>query len=512
MRYRISFFVIFMSLVVLVPHLFAEEQGDESKIEELGFYYKEMESTFKDYKAEAERLTKAGRGDIAFNVEFKALANKISFLKDELEELERELMQLSEAGLPKLPPSEIARTANKKGASPKGGLVNSGDRLEFGAKGKRPIPGVKIKKIVLTADPKDQNGRKFLYHDEQPFIFIYYDLAEGVGKVHVIITVKDLKSGKMIITKNTERKRKEGASLQRVGFGLKKGRIKPDSGAIFDVFIATTPGGQAESSSVSFKVQYYDITLALPDSLKSEEEVMYRILVPPSFKAPFDVDMAISGEISLSGADDSLSGSIYGLKTEKPELAQIWAKVTDIDGRIGKAAVAVTVTPEAKLRPAGEGSTHSAEVEPGTLDTPPPNPQPESEVTITSPPQSIEDYIVLGKKKYREWAIDWIKHVYPSCMQNVVDKLVNAVGKLSLPDKEAKSYAMGAKFFIEEKFKGDFLRPVIGSLRNLPYNDCTVSFVEKISIEAATSMLTSEHSSSFSQKVIAEMKQNSEKE
>ena len=203
---------------------------------------------------------------------------------------------------------------------------------------------VKITRLVVTANPKDQSGRDSLYADEKPHFYAHYELAKAIPGVDVEMEITDKRTGKNITRQSLYRERKEG-KIQRVGFALKKGTIKTGTTAVFKIKL-TPPGGDARSDSQPFTVTDYSLTLNIPNPLYSGKTKRFSIGVPSAFEKPYTVDIPSVRHLSIGYRKSKLTGTITGIATQGEESAKVFVTVSDINGRVASASKRVTILPK----------------------------------------------------------------------------------------------------------------------------------------------------------------------
>jgi hypothetical protein len=201
---------------------------------------------------------------------------------------------------------------------------------------------VSITRIVVTADPKDQSGRRTLHGDERPYFYAYYELVDKVASVEVQMEIRNRQTGRVITTKSAQRDRKQG-KLQRVGFALKKDSIKVGTSAEIIVTV-TPPSGQATSATQAFSVANYSLAFRLPSTLNSGKSQTFSIKPPKSFTPPYKVDIPPVRGLSFGHRPGQLKGTVTGIGTRDERSVRFYAVVTDAKGRVASGSKVVSIT------------------------------------------------------------------------------------------------------------------------------------------------------------------------
>lgn len=287
---------------------------------------------------------------------------------------------------------------------------------------------VRIDRLVVTTDSKDQTHKNVLNHNQAAYLYGHYILGKGIDEVEVTLTAREKKSGMVIGTATEEKRPRKGKTAkQRAGLGLKKGTFPPDTEAIFE-FSVKPPGGKAQTASIPFMMAAYEITLIMPDELESGESADFAIKVPEMFKKPYTVTVDQSGSVSVGHTPGRLSGTISGIAEDYAESGWIYATVTDAEGRVGKTSERVTIQPEEKEvvvakvetpstpRPSYIPSTPSysgiEKTEPPSTTTPPVS-KPEKKPQ----PKPAVDYVAKGRERYLG-LISRFFNAVPSCIDS----------------------------------------------------------------------------------------------
>ncbi len=205
---------------------------------------------------------------------------------------------------------------------------------------------IKINKLVVTANPENQEKRKILYGDEKPYFYVYYELGKDVAGVNVRMEIKNRKTGAVLVSQNIYRERKEG-KIQRVGFTLEKDAIKTGVSADFAATL-TRDDGKNTTASTSFTVSDYALILAIPKTLVSGKPRDFKIKVPKVFEPPYKIDINSASGLSIGHNKGKLSGTVTGIATKDAIDAKVSVSVNDAKGRKGTSFASVRVAAKPK--------------------------------------------------------------------------------------------------------------------------------------------------------------------
>lgn len=366
---------------------------------------------------------------------------------------------------------------------------------------------LKITSMAITSGRDDKTEKSVFYNDERPYVTVDYEMGEGVESVDVMFVLKDGSTGAEISSKGGTQKRKEGTNIRTAGIWLKQGRVKPGGSGLVEITI-TSPAGDSQTASKSFSVKYYDISLDVPGRLKYEESGSYRITVPPSFSEPYTVDISASDSLNLNGSSDSLSGTFSGNSGDSTVTAQVWATVTDSEGRVGKTSGRISVLPEPDKEPV-------ADVEPTPSYTPPivaspvPEPEVEVETTSSSTPAPTVDYVALGKERFSAWLTKEANWLFPGCLSELKTSW-KSNPPIYLNNAETEQWGKAdiiPLYNLKQEAMKFLLQVLIKQLKEVVYSQCFADFAG--SIAASASVIGIANQSDLYDTIITAMQGNS---
>lgn len=190
---------------------------------------------------------------------------------------------------------------------------------------------IELEKLILTADKDKLQQRNGFYPDEQPFFYVYYNLASELEEVLITLSAAQ-KDGQMIDSVTVKRPREGEAPPYRIGYTIPPGSIATDEYGVFRVEISDGEG-RFKNASREFKVVNYRLYLELPKVLPSGKAGPFRISPPDEFEAPYQVELEPEKGLGLGYQPGELRGTITGIVNKDLKL-KLKAKVIDAKGRV----------------------------------------------------------------------------------------------------------------------------------------------------------------------------------
>jgi len=203
---------------------------------------------------------------------------------------------------------------------------------------------VTITDLVVDVSPDGKTSYETLHPDQQPYLFVYYEMGKGVDAVTVEFKIIDKKTGAVIDARTTERSRKKDAVTQRVGFAPGPDKVKEGVSATVSASVFA-PGGKTVTSTADFRVSAYVLALNVPRTLVTADGKPFSIGVPKQFERPFNVDIDVESGLMIHQGKDRLGGTITGLADKDQIRSGLTVKVTDAAGRRATGYAPVTIEP-----------------------------------------------------------------------------------------------------------------------------------------------------------------------
>lgn len=212
---------------------------------------------------------------------------------------------------------------------------------------------VAVTRVVVDESLEGKKNHALLYEDQSAYIFVYYTLADTVSSVRIVLDILDRQADKLVATRTVVQKNDYMEEEQRLGVHFPPGFFHPGDELIVRALL-TTAGGSAQVQS-AFAVQGITLVLHLPTTLRQAEEGRYRVEVPPSFEAPFIVDMRGGDALRFTG-DNSLTGTVQALGDSGEQ--EVDVLVVDKNGRRATASSSLEILP-------GTNHHNSGSISPG---------------------------------------------------------------------------------------------------------------------------------------------------
>ena len=203
---------------------------------------------------------------------------------------------------------------------------------------------VTITDLVVDVSPDGKTSYETLHPDQQPYLYVYYEMGKGVDAVTVEFKIIDKKTGAVIDAETTERSRKKDAVTQRVGFAPGPDKVKEGVSATVSASVFA-PGGKTVTSTADFRVSAYVLALNVPRTLVTADGKPFSIGVPKQFERPFNVDIDVESGLMIHQGKDRLGGTITGLADKDQIRSGLTVKVTDAAGRRATGYAPVTIEP-----------------------------------------------------------------------------------------------------------------------------------------------------------------------
>jgi hypothetical protein len=190
---------------------------------------------------------------------------------------------------------------------------------------------VKIKQLLVTDKKERQIHHEVLRPGCSPLLYAYYALAPNLGQVRITLTARYRKSGKVIESVTVKRPREGEKSPYRVGLGLSSGAVASGEEIDFEVMIAGNDG-RVRTATRSFRIEPYNLRIAVPTRLKSGQSVPFKLIPPTEFKPPFRVKFQTGNGLGVGHTPGRLDGVITGIATQQAIKTSLKVKVADAQG------------------------------------------------------------------------------------------------------------------------------------------------------------------------------------
>lgn len=200
---------------------------------------------------------------------------------------------------------------------------------------------VRISRVLVTDNKERQEDRQYLFIDQNPFFYVYYDLAEN-QKVNIRLTAH--KNGSLLENVTVERPRKGEAPPYRIGLALPE-TIFADGDIVDFAVEINDQNGYRKASHKRVEFVSYQLKIIVPDSLRSGEENLFEIKVPANFQRPFRVEVKVGKGLGVGYHPGELTGTITGIVTGKAQRVAFSARVTDAAGITAEEIKEIMVEP-----------------------------------------------------------------------------------------------------------------------------------------------------------------------
>lgn len=224
------------------------------------------------------------------------------------------------------------------------------------------VQAVRIDRVLVTDNPAHQEHKPLLAPDDEPLLYAYYSLGQGVKKVTVTLTARDAASGRIIETISAERPRPGETMPYRIGLAVPAINVPVGTEVLFEATIVAGDGKQ-HAARTTFKKESYRLALDLPKTLKSGENRPFAIVVPPGFIVPLKIEVSGRGEgFSVGHAPGQLRGTVSGIAPRGNRTGLLDVRVTDAEGRTATAQARVVISPSSPASEERKPPPHAVSV------------------------------------------------------------------------------------------------------------------------------------------------------